>query len=211
MPPLREGLTSQQERAIVALMTCRTVVAAAKQAEVAENTLRYWMTKVPAFKARYRETCEATTNLALAPLHAVVADAIAALARNLKKPAPPQTQVRAAVAVLQQVSGVQALQRMEAEIQELREIVERAQLQAAPDRGEEAEGAGEDGSAPGQAGHPPPAGGGPDAGDDRGGDGAGPLAAGADPLDGPADRGALHPPGGEEPGGGGQGAGPLLD
>jgi hypothetical protein len=169
------------------------------------------MTKVPAFKARYRETCEATTNLALAPLHAVVADAIAALARTLKKPAPPQTQVRAAVAVLQQVSGVQALQRMEAEIQELREIVERAQLQAAPDRGEEAEGAGEDGSAPGQAGHPPPAGGGPDAGDDRGGDGAGPLAAGADPLDGPADRGALHPPGGEEPGGGGQGAGPLLD
>ena len=49
-------LSSTQARAIAALMTCRTVVDAAKQAKCGESTLRRWLAKDHHFQAAWRDT-----------------------------------------------------------------------------------------------------------------------------------------------------------
>jgi hypothetical protein len=94
------------EQAIVGLLTEHTIEAAATTAGVSYRTLKGWLAR-PKFQQAYRRARRQLVEAALGRLQQVAADAVASLARNLAC-GQPATEVRAAVAVLQQaVAGVE--------------------------------------------------------------------------------------------------------
>jgi hypothetical protein len=95
------GVTHKQHRAILALLQSRSVPEAAEQAGVGTRTLERWLAEDAAFVREFRSTRTKVVEAGIASLQASVTDAVECLRRNLHDPAPPSTQVRSAVSILE--------------------------------------------------------------------------------------------------------------
>ncbi len=92
-------LSSKQERAIVALLSTRTVAEAAAEADVSARTLERWLSRNQDFISAYRATRTRVVEAAIGRLQDAVGEAVECLRRNMRE-AGSSTQVRAASIVL---------------------------------------------------------------------------------------------------------------
>jgi hypothetical protein len=118
-----EKMSRRQEQAIAALLTEDTVEQAATKAKVPYRTLKHWLT-LPAFQTAYRQARTQLLERVVSRLLTATTEAVATLKRNLTC-GKPGVEVRSALAIIQQgLHGVETLD-LEAELAELRAIVER--------------------------------------------------------------------------------------
>ena len=124
MQPAGETLTPKQEKALVALLDCGEMQAAARRAGVADVTLWRWL-QLPLFQARYRAARRQLVEAALAQLQqdcTAAARVLRAVAEDAE--APASARVSAAKAIIEQsVAAVELL--------DLQERVERLEQAAA--------------------------------------------------------------------------------
>src|SRR4051812_23246340 len=95
-----DGLTPRQHAALSALLTSKTIGAAARQAKVGEATLRRWLTSDLAFQRAYRAARRAVMDTVITRIQQVAGKAVEALERNLAKGGRPADQIRAALGLL---------------------------------------------------------------------------------------------------------------
>ncbi|HYH65428.1 MAG TPA: hypothetical protein VD866_12100 [Urbifossiella sp.] len=205
-----EELTTQQDRAILAVLSCRTLRLAAKKAGVSHQTLYNWL-DLPTFQRHLSAARKRLISHAVSQLAQVATDAVDALRRNLKAKGNPGVQVRAAVGLLDQLVKVGAVADLAAEVAELREEMRRNADARNGDEGGSRTQAGGGAAAAGADPRVGPPADGPDVPDGGGGADAGPLAGGTSSVPGQAGGGPLHPPVGQDADGGGDGDGPLVD
>ncbi len=93
-----ERISRDQEAAIAALLTSRSIRKAAAKSGIAERTLREWL-KLPDFLTAYRAARRAIVETVIGRVQAASVRAVATLERNLKAPRPGY-QVRAASKLL---------------------------------------------------------------------------------------------------------------
>jgi hypothetical protein len=122
-----DELNTRQTRAILALLTAKTLAEAAKKAGVGESTLREWMGQL-AFRTRLRAARAQLIDETITALVRESKAAVAALVRNLDPKKPPEVQVRAAKALLDQLAKVM-LADLQAQIDDLREQVALAHVE----------------------------------------------------------------------------------
>lgn len=94
-----DRLTRIQGRAVVALLTCRTIAEAATAAGVGEKTLRRWLAAEP-FASEYRAAARESAREATSALLAAQREAVQVL-RACMQDGTSATRVRAARAVLE--------------------------------------------------------------------------------------------------------------
>ena len=85
-----------RERAIVALLSERTIERAAQRSGVGERTLRRWLVEDDAFKAEYEGARRATFNAAMSRIHALTARAVDTLHDPLGDKKHPSVRLGAA-------------------------------------------------------------------------------------------------------------------
>ena len=73
----RDGLTPGQERAVQAMLTARSIAAAARQANVGQSTLRRWLREDNNFQNKLRQFREQALSHAALLLQQGVATAVA--------------------------------------------------------------------------------------------------------------------------------------
>jgi hypothetical protein len=95
-----EKLSRKQEDFIAALLASPTIEAAAKRSGISEASAHRWLKLAPVSDA-YRAARRDVVDHAIALLQQSTTSAISTLLRNLKAPAPPAVQVRAAIAILE--------------------------------------------------------------------------------------------------------------
>jgi hypothetical protein len=93
------SLSHQQERAVQALLTERTLVAAAEAAGVGERTLRRWLSQDQGFLSAYRTARRRVVEVGIADLQRAASEAVETLRRNLSC-GSPQAEIRAALAIV---------------------------------------------------------------------------------------------------------------
>lgn len=97
------SLTPKQEKALSALLTEPTILAAAKKVGVGERTLHTWLGE-PAFTEAYRAARRAALGQAIARLQQVSSKAVDALLEVIDTeftPSPPAVRVSAASKILE--------------------------------------------------------------------------------------------------------------
>lgn len=179
-----DGLSAKQQAALIALLQSPSIEAAAAQAKVSSRAIHKWFHQ-EAFKRAFREARKAMVDQAVVVLQQAAKDAVEALKRNLNPPAPPGVQVSAAKEILDKAIDAQTMADMQAELEELREMLAHAQP------GGDKEGTGEvaGGDRPPDAGDEPGTGETPERPDPPvpgDGVGGGPVAGGLFEVDGPA-------------------------
>ena len=116
-----DRLTRKQEKAVCALLSEPTIVAAAEKAGVAEITVRRWL-KLPAFLSRYREACRQMVDTAIGRLQEACAEAVVTLREVMgDAEAPVSSRVTAARAVLEMSLKAVELQDLEVRVDALEE------------------------------------------------------------------------------------------
>ncbi|MDQ3256444.1 MAG: hypothetical protein M3R15_21570 [Acidobacteriota bacterium] len=122
MQVTEKELTPKQESAIIALLDCGEVKAAARVAGINEATLWRWL-KLPAFQSRYREARRQLVETAIAQLQSDCTIAVRVLREVAEdKNSPASSRVAAAKTILEQSIG--AIELMD--LQERVEILEQA-------------------------------------------------------------------------------------
>ncbi len=124
MQVTEKELTPKQESAIIALLDCGEVKAAARVAGINEATLWRWL-KLPAFQSRYREARRQLVETAIAQLQSDCTIAVRVLREVAEdKNSPASSRVAAAKTILEQSIG--AIELMD--LQERVEMLEQALL-----------------------------------------------------------------------------------
>lgn len=82
-----EKQSRQEEAAIAALLSCRTILEAAKAVGIGEATLRRWM-KEPGFAAHYREARRQVVQHSIGALQGATSKAVATLLRIMDCDSP---------------------------------------------------------------------------------------------------------------------------
>jgi hypothetical protein len=200
-----EKQSRKREQAIAALLSEPTVEAAAKQAKVAERTLRGWL-KEPAFNREYREARRQIVEGAVCRLQQTMIMAVLTLNRNLTC-GLPATEVRAAQVILEQSVKAVELADLAQQVEELRRQIGEGISGGDDDPlapGAQTQG---DAGADGDAGLPAagPTAGRPGADPGPGGDAARPVAGESAAFAPPEEVTLLLPPGGQVYDGGGLG------
>jgi hypothetical protein len=95
-----DALTARQSAAITALLTTKTIAAAAKRAKVAESTIRRWLACDPGFQQVFRAARRSVMDTVIGRIQQVAGEAVDTLQKNLKAERP-QDQIRAALGVLE--------------------------------------------------------------------------------------------------------------
>jgi hypothetical protein len=80
--PEMSGLTARQQRGLTALLASNSAASAAKQAKVAERTLRRWLAE-PAFRAAYQHASRRMFDDAIGHLRAATGEAVRTLREAL--------------------------------------------------------------------------------------------------------------------------------
>ena len=128
-------ISPNQDRAIAALLTSRTIVAAARKADVGERTLRRWLKKDD-FQSHLRRARRQAFSRSIGRLQQVAADAISTLGRIMNdEKASPATRVSAARTVLQfGYHGVEVddFEQRLAELERIKRLIEKAKKQHLP-------------------------------------------------------------------------------
>src|SRR5262249_37874947 len=101
-------LSHKQERAMTALLSCASILDAARQSGVAEVTLYRWLKDI-AFQAAYREARRAVVQHAIAQVQRATGEAVETLRTVMQDPeAPASARVSAAKAMLETaVKGIE--------------------------------------------------------------------------------------------------------
>ena len=149
-----EELSGRQTSAILALLTTKTLADAAKKAGVGESTLREWMAQ-PAFAAKLRTARGEVIDRTVTALVRVSLQAVAELERNLDPKKPPEVQVRAAKALLDQLVKVVALADLQSQVDDLRAQMALAHADPKPSGPERGVGPGSSQPEPGSGGEVP--------------------------------------------------------
>ena len=98
MTPSSHNLTPKQERAIIALLSNRSVEEAAKACNTPVRTMFRWL-KEREFNTAYRQAKRSAFGQAIARLHYFTSAAVTTLGKVMLDPAtPPATRVRAPIA-----------------------------------------------------------------------------------------------------------------
>ena len=119
MAPSTHNLTSKQGRAIIALLSNRSVEEAAKACNTPVRTLFRWL-KDDEFNAAYLLAKRSAFGQAIARLHYFSSAAVTTLGKVMLDPAtPPATKVRAADSVLNHTIKVVEEEQLEARVTEL--------------------------------------------------------------------------------------------
>jgi len=119
-----EKLGPKQQRAILALLTSRSVEEAASASHTPVRTLYRWL-KDPAFNAAYREAQRAGFSQAIARLHQMAGAAATTLGKVMvDQKTPPATKVRAADSILNHTSKAIELEDIEARVSQLERATE---------------------------------------------------------------------------------------
>ena len=101
MPGHGEKLNRKHEQAIVALLTCGSILEAATQCRVDESTLRRWL-KEERFQRAYREARRQVVQHAMVHLQQATGQAVQTLQEVMQAPdAPASARVSAAKTVLE--------------------------------------------------------------------------------------------------------------
>ncbi len=101
-----EKRSRREEAAIAALLAEPTIDAAARQAGIAESTLRGWL-RDPDFQRRYRDARRQVVEQAITAIQRATGEAVEALRRNLTC-GVPAAEIAAAKAIMDQaVKGVE--------------------------------------------------------------------------------------------------------
>jgi hypothetical protein len=128
MPEPARELTARQQRAILALLACKSVADAAVQAKVSPRQLFTWL-KEPAFEKAYRAAMWEAFGQTLARLTAGATAAVDTLAELCTGAKAEAVRVRAAKAILEfGVKGV-GMEMLGFEIKELEQEIERDKRQ----------------------------------------------------------------------------------
>ncbi len=118
-----EILTSRQESALVALLDCGEVQAAALQAHVAKGTLWRWL-QLPEFQTRHRTMRRQLVENASAQLQADCTKAARVLIEVAEdRDAPASSRVAAARAILEQSVAAIQLTDLQAEVDEIKRLL----------------------------------------------------------------------------------------
>jgi len=121
-----EKLGSKQQRAILALLTSRSVEEAAGACHTPARTLHRWL-KEPAFDAAYREAKHAEFSQAIARLHQMAGAAATTLGKVMVDPkTPPATKIRAADSILNHTAKAIEIEGIEARVSELERTAEQS-------------------------------------------------------------------------------------
>jgi hypothetical protein len=118
-------IDQNQEKAIAALLTCKTQAQAAAEAGVSEATLRRWR-KVPEFRRAFGRAKEQIVSHAIAKLELAMDLAADTLVAGMRGD-DANVAVRAAVAVLNQNFNVRDLRKLEKEVRRIMKIAEQNQ------------------------------------------------------------------------------------
>lgn len=124
------GLTPRQQKAVAALLSKPTILAAAKSIGISERTLWGWMQQ-PAFKRELKLAQKQMFEAAVIGLTRSTTKAIQTLVKNLGTKGEHSVQVRAAKVLLDKAVQVQAMADLQAEVAELRASLERVNGNAA--------------------------------------------------------------------------------
>jgi hypothetical protein len=117
-----EKVGAKQQRAILALLTSRSVEEAAGASNIPVRTLYRWL-KEPAFDAAYREAKRAAFSQAIARLHQMAGAAASTLGKVMVDPkTPPSTKVRAADSILNHTGKAIELENIEARVVALERV-----------------------------------------------------------------------------------------
>jgi hypothetical protein len=115
-------LSAKQQKAIAALMTCRTARAAAKQAQIGERELYRWLQDA-AFQAELKRAGQEAIDAAIRRLATLTGTAIDTLQWQMNaKNTTPSVKVRAADIVLARLLNLKELSDLEARITHLEKI-----------------------------------------------------------------------------------------
>ena len=110
------AISRKQELAIVALVACGSITAAAQQCGVAEGTLHRWL-KHTVFQAAYREARRAMVQHAITQVQRATGEAVETLRTVMQDAeAPASARVSAAKAVLETAVKAVELEDLEARI-----------------------------------------------------------------------------------------------
>jgi len=126
-----ENITPVQARGVAALLSCRTLEDAAREARVAPITLRRWRER-PAFAAAYQAARLALLESATNALRSATSEAVDALRRNLTC-GKPGAEIRAAEVILMNAYR-------SAEVEELTERIAAIEALQAKEEGNNARG-----------------------------------------------------------------------
>jgi hypothetical protein len=124
MQVIEEKLTPKQERALVALLDCGEVKAAAKAAGINEATLWRWL-HLSEFQSRYRAARRQLVETAIAQLQSdctIAARVLREVAED--RDAPASSRVAAARAILEQSTGGIELMDLQERIEQLEQTLE---------------------------------------------------------------------------------------
>ncbi len=120
--PQSSELTRKQERFLLAYMNAPTILAACREVGISDDTATNWLKK-PHVRTALAAMRQEQLDRTLGQLAQHTTNAIAALARNIDKEAPPGVQVRAAQILLEQAIQLQKMAHIEAQIGELRAML----------------------------------------------------------------------------------------
>ena len=134
-----DTVTPRQHAAITALLTTKTIAAAAKRAKVGEATLRRWLTYDEAFQRAYRAIRRAMLDGVIGRLQRAGTEAVDALERNLKC-GRPGDEIRAALGILDHATRGLELGDLLERVQELERLVTEGASDAASQTAGQAKG-----------------------------------------------------------------------
>ena len=119
MPGHGEKLSRKQEQAIVALLTCGSILEAATQCQVDESTVRRWL-KEERFQCAYREARRQVVQQAMVQLQQATGQAVQTLQEVMQAPdAPASARVSAAKTVLEVAVKAVEVEDLEARVSAL--------------------------------------------------------------------------------------------
>ena len=115
------ALSADQEKALAALLTSRTIEAAAKKAGVSDRTLHRWLNE-PAFRQAYLSARRMAMEQATSVLQRAASSAVTALQKNLSC-GTPSAEIAAAKAILDMGFRAVEVQEFEARLAALEEAL----------------------------------------------------------------------------------------
>lgn len=120
-------VTAKQELFLLEYIRLPTLISACTAVGITDDTGRRWL-RQPEIMEAYQEMRRRYLDEALAALISLTRTAITTLGRNMSADSPPGVQVRAAQLVLEQSIDLNKMSRLEEQIGELKELIERRKL-----------------------------------------------------------------------------------
>lgn len=118
-----QPLNTKQRAFVAAMLTSPSIVAAAREADIAEKTAHQWL-KLPSIQDALDDAHRNLFNTSLSELRGAARQAIKTLTRHMTDDeTPPHAQIRAAAIILEQSIALHKISELEKKIAELENLV----------------------------------------------------------------------------------------